>query len=119
MKEVVKEYEKTISELIADNKREKTKLEVKMTKLEVKMTKLEVKTTKLEVKRLPPAPLPISQQSAILTFYIFFNWEAFLCTGTSVTYVVIGIFCLLVNRKSHLVLKKTIREILAADLKVL
>jgi hypothetical protein len=28
MKEVVKEYEKTISELIADNKREKTKLEV-------------------------------------------------------------------------------------------
>ncbi len=27
MKEVVKEYEKTISELIADNKREKTKLE--------------------------------------------------------------------------------------------
>ena len=112
MKEVVKEYEKTISELIADNKREKTKLEVKM-------TKLEVKTTKLEVKRLPPAPLPISQQSAIWTFYIFFNWEAFLCTGTSVTYVVIGIFCLLVNRKSHLVLKKTIREILAADLKVL
>ena len=59
----MKEYEKTISELIADNKREKTKLEVKM-------TKLEVKTTKLEVKRLPPAPLPISQQSAILTFYI-------------------------------------------------
>ena len=38
MKEVVKEYEKTISELIADNKREKTKLEVKMTKLEVKTT---------------------------------------------------------------------------------
>jgi hypothetical protein len=28
MKEVMKEYEKTISELVADNKREKTKLEV-------------------------------------------------------------------------------------------
>ena len=65
MKEVVKEYEKTISELIADNKREKTKLEVKM-------TKLEVKTTKLEVKRLPPAPLPISQAECHIDFlYIF------------------------------------------------
>ena len=28
MKQVLKEYEKTISELIADNKNEKTKLEV-------------------------------------------------------------------------------------------
>lgn len=34
MKEVVKEYEKTISELISDNKREKTKLEMDLRKLE-------------------------------------------------------------------------------------
>jgi hypothetical protein len=30
MKEVMKEYEKTISELVADNKREKTKLEASL-----------------------------------------------------------------------------------------